>query len=319
MKKLAPLAIALVVTACTVQQDPAPTTTSKPKTPAPAGSMDKPGGNTPTKPGDNTTMTPDKPADGPTRTGVISLTQTVIKAGATTINTYSAIASFSEVAASTGTGTENPCKTSMEGTCSITECTTPQGGTQTGGNPTATKAPDAGEITIAGSTTVKLDAAADTGAYKPGSGQVELFAAGADISVKAAGATVPAFDQKVVGPGQITVTSTWPAAGTAFDVDRTKDINLVWTGGTAGDVTASLVSNASGKTGTVSCKFPAADGKGTIPAAALAKLVVTAQGAISVSASNTNDFTQGDWKITLSALSPGKAGASSASGLANIH
>ena len=164
------------------------------------------------------------------------------------------------------------------------------------------------------------ETAADTGGYVAKTGQVELFASGADIGVKAAGGTVPAFDKKLVAPSLVTVTSpAWPAAGTPYDLDRTKPISLVWTGGTAGDVTASVTTFATGQTALISCKFKAADGKGTVPASALGKLVVTTQGSISVGASSSLAFDQGDWKMTLSASSPAKAGASLASGAAKVH
>jgi hypothetical protein len=312
MKRLSVLAL-VVLSACTVQQaDKGNSPTAGGDTKPPADEPGAPADPADPKPQDPKPGDPPAQGDGTTRVGSVTLTQMTFQAGPTTINSFSASAAFVETTA-TGTAT---CKTSTEGDCTISECTIPQGG---GGAPQQpTSSPHAGEIKVAATGNVTLTPDAK-GVYAAKTGQTELFKAGADISVKAAGDKVPAFDKTVKGPSIVTVTApTWPAAGQPFQVDRTKAIDLVWKDGTAGDVTASVSSLAGDKSATVMCKFAANANKGTIPAAALGKLVVTAQGSISVSASSTVAFDQGDWKLSLTAFSPAKAGTAMASGIANV-
>mgnify|MGYP005853459669 CR=1 FL=1 len=284
--------------------------------------------------GSNTPATPDTPAEpgagengggesggggGSGKTGTIVLTQMSFAAGPTTIDSYSASASFAQAVASGGGGSA-ACNTSQEGSCTITECTLPeqQGGGQNPA-PQPTSSPHAGEITIGGAVEVKL-APDEKGAYTPKSGQEKLWSADADISVKAAGDTIPAFDQKVKAPAVVTLTAPeWPQVGQPLAVDRTKSIELAWTDGGAGDVTAQISTLAGNKTASVSCTFEAASGKGTIPAAALGKLLPTEQGSVSVGASGTTAFDAGDWKVSVMAMAPAKTAGGMASGAAKVE
>lgn len=250
----------------------------------------------------------------PTKVGTVSLSQTSFKAGAQTFFTFSASAFFAEAAATTG---DNKCKTSTEGACQIVECDT-SGATTPPPSGTPGKAPHASDITVTGAGNVTLTAD-DKGVYAAKTGQTELYKPDTDVAVKAKGDSVPAFDKSIKAPSNITVTApAWPAAGQPFQLDRTKAINLTWTGGTSGDVSASFASTTTGKLASVTCKFPAKDGKGDVPAAALGKLLVTTSGTIALSTSSTVAFDAGDWKLSLMAIGGAMAGTSPASGLANI-
>jgi hypothetical protein len=323
MKKFAALSILIAAAACSSQPsepDPmqgsgnAPGNGSEPGAGTGTGTGTGRGGGDGTGTGGGTTVTKVK-------SGVVSLTQTSFQAGASVFNSYTAFAAFTE----SGVAGANTvaCKQSTDGECAITECTASapaqDAGVADAGMPEPVKAPTAGDITVAASQTITL-AADDKGAYAAKTGQVELFAPGADIKIDAKGDTVPAFSKTMKGPSAITVTSpSFPAAPATLTLDRTKALPLVWTGGTAGEVTVTISSSANGAMTLLACKYAANANKGTISAGAMGKLVATGSGSIGVSAQSVEAFEQDGWKLQLTASSPAKAGAAFASGLAKIQ
>lgn len=318
MKKLTVLATILLTAACTTN----PTNTS---------GTSSSGGNTPGG-GDNSSggdgSGGDKPGDGDgteaTKSGSIMVTQSSYSVAGNDMFMYSTMASFVDATGSTvGTTNGVKCTQSTDGDCSISECDLPSGsGNETdAGNGTpgeAKKQPTAGDITISGLEDVTMSPDGN-GAYTAKSGQVALFEGGADVTFKAAGAEVPAFEKVLKAPSSVTLTApAWPAPGTALEIDRSKDLDLTWDNGTAGDVQASISSLAGQKTATITCKFKADAGQGKISKAALGKLVATDTGSISVSAMSSESFDQGGWKLSVMALAPASAGSASAAGSAKI-
>lgn len=253
---------------------------------------------------------------GTGKTGSILLAQQSFTVGETTIVSYSATATFSEASAA-GAGGGAACKTSAFGDCSLIECDLSGAAGGEGGDAgAAKKAPHAGDITVTGDEEVVLAADPDTGLYVAKSGQKALFTGGADIGVKASGDTVPAFDKTLKAPATITLTAPeLPAAPGKLTIPRADALELTWTDGTEGNVTASIstLSADNKKTASIACTFVANKGAGTIPAAALAKLIATENGAFSVGASSASAFKAGDYSVTV------LANAAAASGLAKIE
>jgi hypothetical protein len=120
-----------------------------------------------------------------------------------------------------------------------------------------------------------------------------LFAPGDLLTVTAAGSgDVPPFSLAVDAPGCLALsqpTLAPPPDGSAFDagtytISRSQDLSLVWTGGeTDATVGVDLISYSKyGDVVDVSCSFPAADGRGTIPAQALSSLEAGQTGELTI-------------------------------------
>lgn len=256
--------------------------------------------------------------------GVISMSQTTITAGATTIESYSLFASFANATGTTGTGTSGSgCSTSTEGACTVMDCTIASGdaGTPGGtGDAGSAKAPNAGDIAVSASLDVTLTPDGTTGSYAAKTGQVKLFAPDEDIAIDAKGNDVPAFKTNLTAPSLVTITApTWPTPGQPLQIDRSKPLDLKWSDGKNGNVVVSVTSSSASKVGMVSCTFKAADGAGTIPSAALGKLDAAGSATIAINGSSTDSVKAGDYTVNVSATSPAKAGTSLASGQAKLQ
>jgi hypothetical protein len=84
-------------------------------------------------------------------------------------------------------------------------------------------------------------------------------------------------------------------------------------------VTVSLSAMSAEKMTTISCKFKADAGKGTVPKAALGKLFDSPISSISINTSTSETFDQDGWRITATALRPAKAGTSLAAGSITVE
>ena len=309
MKKLAAVSFLIALSACTIQQADKPATKAGAKTPA--GDTTKTGGDGKT---DGTTPGETPAGDGVVKSGSVTLSQSSFTAGPTTINSFSASAAFFESVTTGATTGAATCKTSTDGACTISECDFSGAEAPAPADPgtpaTPAKAPHAGDITVEASETFTL-AADDKGAYAAKTGQTQLWATGSDITVKAAGDTIPAFEKVLKAPASVTVTApAAPAAGQSLDVDRAKELPFTWTGGGDGDVSVSvtaavLENNKLTKSSSIACKFPSKDNKGTISAAAMGKLVASDTGSIIVGSSTTEAFEAGGWKLNVTASAGG--------------
>lgn len=316
MKRLSLLVTIVLSAACTIN-----TSNSDPAAPGPNGGSTADGGGS-TGPDQNSDGTSGGGSAGDVKTGSVIITQSSFKVGTTEINSHTAMASFVEATSGgTATGGANKCAVSTEGDCQVTVCETTSGGQQGGTPPAgeAKKQPSAGDISVKGLQEIVLSPDAAKGTYPAKTGQTALFKGGDELVVKAAGADVPAFEKALKAPSSVTLTApTWPAMGSAFELDRASDLQLAWDNGTAGEVQAMVAAIGGGKTSSVMCKFKAEAGKGTISKAALGKLVASDQGTISVSAMSSASVEAGGWKISVMATSPASAGSGVASGLAKI-
>ena len=211
---------------------------------------------------------------GPVKLGRILLTQ------ADVFNTfgYSVSAGFGALTGGGAKGGASPTSTTI-GACTATvlPTTAPDAGTPT---PQPPKVLDAGAITVAGAgspASVVLEFAPVMGAgfsnYKEAMGNSAFFAGGDTLTVSGAGGPdLPSFAaQTLVAPSGIKLTSPSCSAGCP-DLDRTTDLVLTWTGGGAGKVTVTLETISDTSLVLLECKFAAAGGTGTVPAALLQKL-----------------------------------------------
>jgi hypothetical protein len=169
-------------------------------------------------------------------------------------------------------------------------------------------APNAGTIDVTADASVSLVPGAD-GRYAPqqtpfGQSAV-LFRSGGDVRVKAAGATVPAFDKTFKAGPIINVTSPVLSFTNAPTVQRSAGLSIQWSGGASGGSTAKVIVNASqaslGVSSSVQCTFDASAGVGMIPPSALMKLSA-GQTTVVVSAPASLGFKQDGWDVTLTAI-----------------
>jgi hypothetical protein len=251
--------------------------------------------------------------------GLISVSQTVFEF-TPGMKTYSssAFASFGKAAGATGVAPSN-CTSSKEGVCTVVVCDAPAAPMDAGAPVDAgapPKAVNAGEINITGGDApIKLTPGA-TGAYAPFTAQTKIYSDGQTLKAVAAGADVPTFDQSNPVPGAIVVTAPTCMTGMceSAGVDTTKAYEFKWTGGKAGTVTASLSTTelATMKSAIVSCSFDAATGMGTVPAAAMAKLLkadgTKIFGTISASPGVSKTFSAGDYEVVYSVTASGASG-----------
>ncbi len=250
---------------------------------------------------------------GAANSGSVTISQTKTEIAGQTSVSYSIVASFAKVeGATSGTPGTSPCTTTTEGSCVVQECDLTQaggGGNAEAGTPKIVNV-SAGDITVKATEEVTLTPDAEN-KYELKSGTTELFAGGEDISVTAKGATIPAFDQTLKAPSTFTLTT--PAApnpGEKVAVDSGGAFDFEWTDGTEGTINATLMTmNTGEKSVTVTCSFQAKDNKGTVPAAAVGKLIKGATlGTYSVGAASATTTKAGDWTVSISASAGGASG-----------
>jgi hypothetical protein len=310
-----------ILAACT----PSSTDSSKPGGAANPDTSSGPNGNgngngngASTGPGAGTTVT---------KSGTVSLVQSKMTILDKDYSSYTASATFIQATSYSSTVSSTGCTTSTDGDCSIVDCDASNAVVSDAGAPPAADAgapqgnPSAGDITVTGDKEIVLSPNA-AGVYAPKTEQVSLWTAGNDLAVKAKGADIPAFDKTLKAPGAITLTAPeWPTApGQAVAIDRSADLDLAWTDGGDGDVSASISSVAGKKTTFITCTFKAAGGTGKITKAALGKLQTTTTGTISLLSTASDIVDAAGWKVTVSASSPASTSAGgAASGIANIN
>jgi hypothetical protein len=261
-------------------------------------------------------------AASPRKSGTITIHQT-------TLNGLSA----SGIEAGFSTSPERPIdypgctKLTVDG-CEVMQC--PWAPSDPGGNPppdggSSTDAaadagapviPSAGDITITGPSIpaqgIVLHVA--EGHYIDYSGNdTSVFKDGDLLTVEAPGAEVPAFKQTVTAPSVLVLTAP-PVDSVAgslnVTIDQSKDLAVTWSSGGAGDMIASVFTATKnvGSTG-IRCAFKASDNKGTIPAAALAKLGKvdgkTTNGGMTLIPQSTKAFAAGEFDVKLVVTSIG--------------
>jgi hypothetical protein len=157
---------------------------------------------------------------------------------------------------------------------------------------------DAGVITLTGGkvpVTLTPDAASKYADVNDSAN--DLFDGGETITIAATGGLVPGFVTKIVASAGIDLSlPLQPPNNLPLSVDRTSDLVFTWKNGAAGEVVAVLADGISTK---LTCTFPAADGKGTITKAALAKLAPGSKGLFAIGSFTARTLTGQGWTITL--------------------
>ena len=200
-------------------------------------------------------------------------------------SSYNVLAGFTENQHATA-----DCVVVTEGPCVVTSCTPSDGGV-------ASPAPTAGVIDVAGGVEpVQLTPGGD-GKYTAVQGTKSLFDGGEVLTYTAAGADVPAFQDTVKAPEQITVSLPAPVTPPAkLVVSHSSDLKMAWTGGGQSPVKVMI---AVGST-SLGCTFDVASGAGSIPAAALAHLPA-GTGGFSLSTQTLKAIQAGAFTVDLSA------------------
>ena len=139
----------------------------------------------------------------------------------------------------------------------------------------AAPVPTAGVVTVdAGGEHIELVPDED-GVYARAAGTATLWQAGEEVRIAATGGHVPPFDRALPGPGAPVLIA--PASDRPLVVERTRDLEVTFSGGEAGTVVALLAwQEAPNHAGQLRCYFEAEGGAGIIPRELLADLPITA-------------------------------------------
>lgn len=263
----------------------------------------------------------DDPDDAPqgVKTGTIVLSQTVSVFGDQTY--ASAVATAYFVDAEPGAASASNCTSSTVSGCDVTECEL--GGAAASDGGAAKAMPNAGTVTIRGgalpSKGWSLEPTGANGAYQPATSQSLAFEAGDTLTVSATGGDVAPFaDQSVSAPGDLVVSAPVFDAQSRTSIDRTKDLNVAWSGAKEGRVTTDVTSTRlNERYVSIHCVSDAASGSAKVPSAALSKLEkadgTSVYGSVSISPSSETTFSAGAYTTTFRVTATGKVGMFTAS------
>jgi hypothetical protein len=180
-----------------------------------------------------------------------------------------------------------PPMTSTIGPCEIEE----------GGISPSSDDADANTITITGTHPDVMLVPDVHSHYTQYTQQTPLWSGGESLTVSANGGEVPAFMQHLDAPGPVTITAPVPEnTGPANEVvvSPSQDLVMSWTGGLG---TVQLLM-ATGLTPVfVQCRFPASDGTGTVPQAALAAVNTGTSISFSIGSIDDAEVIAGDWTV----------------------
>jgi hypothetical protein len=238
-----------------------------------------------------------------TKSGSISLVQTVTVVGGSSYPGYAFSAGFYD---SGSTGATASCTTSDQGACTLTDCTTT--GSADAGTPQASSA---GSIVLGGALQALSLVPATDATYPAATGQSLLWNEGAQLSVQASGDTVPSFSTTLNGVGVISLSSPVLTPGSPITVDRTSALSVAWSGSATGEVGVSL-SRSEQSSGTthsvlVLCYFPASSAGASVPASVLGAIPAGDNGALSVFGSARQELDAGEWKVYVNEISGSNA------------
>lgn len=232
---------------------------------------------------------------GSAQRGNVVISQTVIAVGPTTITTAVHAASF-------GTGPGGSCTEQTSGTCVVRRCPSSAGDAGT------TAGSSAGAITFTGGAGAPITIMPGAnGVYAANTMMAARWRAGETVTVRAAGATVPAFEAMLAFPASITVTEPAVSPLAMLRVPRATPLTTRWTAmGTAGEVNVSVVSTAMNTVTLATCTYPISAGMAVIPSAVLGNLVA-GTGSFSVTATAATTVTAGGWSVAVAANATGAA------------
>lgn len=205
------------------------------------------------------------------------------------------------------TSSSMQCTSRVVSSCKVTTCTTVardgDAGTSSGGPAVRS----AGRITISGAGQTLEYSPSPEGSYAPGgSPTMELFPAGTVVTMTAAGDAmgVPAFSTTVTMPARVTFSSPAVTTGTALVLRRTQPFALAWSGGTTGNVAATITSTGTSRSVTAQCSFAATAGNGTVGPEVLS-LFDAGPTLVLLGTEDTREIVAGDYTVTISAASMG--------------
>ncbi len=204
------------------------------------------------------------------------------------------------------TTASNSCVTTS-GNCKFYNCPTDSAGVP---------AYSAGDITVTGgklASPLVLSFEADSGTYST-TYSTSPFAPGDKLGVSAAGGDVTAFSGTTgAAPSAITLTAP-TGTGTpdfqSYAIDTSHDLNVTWTGGTAGTQVDVALSNDDDTSRhlELQCSFDAAAGTGTITTAALAQLGAPSTGVFEVTPISVATTSSSNASVTLQLTTAGVSG-----------
>jgi hypothetical protein len=204
----------------------------------------------------------------PTKGGVVNISTQATVAG---MYANSVVGTFF---ATLSTASTSACTTTTTGSCTVSTCDF----SGAGGSPASPTLESAGTLTVTGaSVPISITPNAMTQYLLTGTmlpTNAPLYVGTEMLTIAATGAAAPAFSAQLAAPASIKVSQ--PASG-ALTINKSQDLALAWTSGTAGMSTftvssSKVVGTAVSKTASVACTFPANSGSGTIPSSQLQQL-----------------------------------------------
>jgi hypothetical protein len=185
-----------------------------------------------------------------------------------------------------------PSTTSTIGPCEIEE----------GGAVSASDDADANTITVTGTHPDVMLVPDVHSHYMQYNQQTPLWSGGEPLTITANGGEVPAFTQHLDAPGPVTITAPVPDSPNPADelvVSSSQDLVMTWTGG-LGTVQILIATEFPGSGVRVQCRFPASDGTGTIPQAALAAVDI-GPADFAIGSIDDAEVIAGDWTVDVAA------------------
>jgi hypothetical protein len=228
------------------------------------------------------------PAGG-NRFGSLSAWSNRYTAGGMTQESGGLSASFFD---STGLPTPaDPCTYAKSGQCTLTRCHYTQPGSP------SPPARSAGTVSVTGGVMpLSISPAADE-TYKTALVQQALWNGGEYVTLAGSGGDVPAFSLVLAAPNAVAVSSpALPATGSGLTLDRSHDLQLQWSGQSAGELQFVAATTNNVDLAQVACSFAVTLGAGSVPSQLLGALA-PGPGTIGAQVVTRGSAQSGDWSI----------------------
>ncbi len=147
----------------------------------------------------------------------------------------------------------------------------------------------AGTVHVEGGSEAVKVLSHDGSNYTAWTGDFALFTGGEELTVKADGAAIAAWQTTLTAPAHVTVTEPVPIIGQPLAAEAGANLVVGWDGETAGVVRVRISGpqNLPNPQTIIQCDFDSTPGTGKVPAAALAKVVEPGTGTLAVDSVNT--------------------------------
>jgi hypothetical protein len=229
---------------------------------------------------------------GPTKTGRISVGQTITIINSSEYYSSYATAMFTETQA----GGAGGCTTTHIGSCDVYDCA-------------LDKTVDAGSVRYAGAGDVDVTGgftdyslSTSAGSYQTVSSQQLLYQGGTVLTVSATGDEVPAFSNKTITVPTAPFTVQSPSFASTLSLPRTQGLAVAWSGASGRSVKVNVSTiQQNVRSVSIACTFSGSAGSGSVPASGMGKLLHTSSsvtGSLYVSAPVETTFAAGQWSIT---------------------